>query len=131
MENTIIIFVSLSAILLQLILSFNVWRARIKYKIKVPYTSWNENFERVSRAHKNTCEYMVLFLPLLWMSSTLLNHYFVWFVWIMWVLSRIFYSKFYYSWSKYRLKAFVFWLICLSILFFWIVYKLVFNYITL
>lgn len=50
-----------------------VAKARGKYEIKAPATTGNEDFERVFRAQVNTGEYLILFLPLLWLFSILLG----------------------------------------------------------
>lgn len=46
-----------------------VGRARGKYKIEVPATTGHPDFERAFRAHQNTLEQTVMFLPVLWLAT--------------------------------------------------------------
>jgi len=58
----------LTAILL-VALGFNVGQARGRYGVKAPATTGNEQFERIYRAHMNTLENAVVFLPVLWLAA--------------------------------------------------------------
>lgn len=53
-----------------------VGMARDKYKIPMPKTSGNKDFERVFRAHQNHMENVPSFLSGLWISSVLVHPYF-------------------------------------------------------
>lgn len=46
-----------------------VGRARSKFGIKAPATTGHIDFERVFRAHMNTLEAAVIFLPVLWLAA--------------------------------------------------------------
>jgi glutathione S-transferase len=50
---------------------FAVWRARKRYNVPAPAMTGNEVFERYFRAHMNTLEQLVVFLP----SILLFGHY--------------------------------------------------------
>ncbi|MFN5856771.1 MAG: MAPEG family protein [Pseudanabaenaceae cyanobacterium] len=69
-------FVTICALLVYFGLGIGVGVARFKYKIMPPKTTGDENFERVYRAHQNTLEQLVLFLPSLWLFS--------WFISVSW-----------------------------------------------
>ncbi|MFT3807588.1 MAPEG family protein [Arenimonas sp.] len=61
------------AVLLNILAIYFVGRARGKYQIKAPATAGHPDFERVFRAHQNTLEQTVLFLPVLWLASSYAN----------------------------------------------------------
>lgn len=56
-------------LLVYLVLTINVGRARAKYKVPVPQMSGDANFERVLRVQQNTLEQLIFFLPSLWLFS--------------------------------------------------------------
>ncbi len=71
-ELKMLIFPSLVTVLtliLYFILTLNVGRARVKYKVPVPQTSGDADFERVFRVQQNTLEQLILFLPSLWLFA--------------------------------------------------------------
>ncbi|GAA5111940.1 MAPEG family protein [Alloalcanivorax gelatiniphagus] len=55
------------AVLQCALFSVVVGRARVKYQIRAPAVQGHEMFERCQRAHGNTVEQLVLFLPGLWL----------------------------------------------------------------
>ena len=57
--------VLLIAVAMQLVAS-----ARGKYQVKAPATTGPVEFERAFRAHQNTLEATVMFLPTLWIAAT-------------------------------------------------------------
>ncbi len=58
-------------LLVYLVLTINVVRARTKYKVSAPQMTGNLEFERVLRVQQNSLEQLVLFLPGLWLFSFL------------------------------------------------------------
>lgn len=84
-------FITLLNVLVLIFAMFFVGRARGKYGIKAPATTGHEAFERAFRAHMNTLEQTVLFLPVLWIAS--LNGYEMWahFLGAAWIIGRILY----------------------------------------
>ena len=85
------------ALLLYVVLSVNVSRARGRYKVDAPGTSGDPAFERVFRVHQNTLEQLVVFLPSLWLFSTFVSPVWGGGIGFLWVLARVF-----YAWSYYR-----------------------------
>lgn len=65
--------VTLSALLLYLLFTLNVGRARIKDKVAAPATTGNEHFDRVYRVQMNMLEQMAFFLPSLWLCAFFLS----------------------------------------------------------
>jgi glutathione S-transferase len=49
--------------------TYFVGRARGKYGVKAPATTGHEGFDRAFRAHMNTIEATVIFLPVLWLAA--------------------------------------------------------------
>src|SRR5258707_5771210 len=49
--------------------SIQVSKARVAFGIKVPATTGNPDFERVFRVQMNTLEWMLIFLPSLWLFA--------------------------------------------------------------
>ncbi len=61
--------VTLAAIALYIVLARLVGRARAKYKVAPPATDGPPEFWRIHRAHLNTGEQLLAFLPLLWIVA--------------------------------------------------------------
>lgn len=80
----------LTVLLLSIAMSL-VSRARGKYKVPAPAVIGDPGFERTFRAHQNTLEQAVMFLPTLWVASLFGNE--AWAAWAgyAWVLARTWY----------------------------------------
>ncbi len=90
------------ALMVYLVVSLNVGRARVKYQVKAPAVSGDPNFERVLRVQQNTLEQLVFFLPALWLFAVYVSP--VWGAGIgaVWVLGRILYAWGYYQAAEKR-----------------------------
>ncbi len=88
--------VTILALLVYFGLGIGVGVARVKYKIMPPQTTGNEDFERVYRAHQNTLEQIVIFLPCLWLFSIFVNPNLGAIIGGVWVIGRIGYAWGYY-----------------------------------
>jgi glutathione S-transferase len=98
---------TLGAAVLTLGLSAVAAEARGKYNVKAPNITGHVEFEKRSRAHMNTLESLVIFLPILWLlaigsSSDLVPGI----LGLVWVVGRLFYSIGYISEPSRRLPAF-------------------------
>jgi glutathione S-transferase len=84
-------FITLFNVLVLFMAMGLVGRARGKYGIKAPACSGHEQFECAYRAHMNTVEQTVMFLPVLWIAS--LNGYELWahYLGAAWILGRVLY----------------------------------------
>ncbi|WP_374404261.1 MAPEG family protein [Niveibacterium sp.] len=60
---------TLLIVLLMFGTAWNVGRAREKYGVKAPATTGNEYFERAYRIQLNTMEWVMVFLPTLWLFA--------------------------------------------------------------
>jgi glutathione S-transferase len=93
-------------LLVYLVLTINVGRARAKYKVPAPQMSGEPNFERVLRVQQNTLEQMVFFLPALWLFSFYVNPLWGAGIGTVWVLGRILYAWGYYQAAEKRALGF-------------------------
>ena len=93
-------------LLVYLVLTINVGRARFKYQVIPPATTGNENFERVLRVQQNTLEQLVSFLPLLWLFSFYVSPLWGGIIGTIWLIGRIVYAWGYYQAAEKRLPGF-------------------------
>lgn len=61
------------ALLQVFIFAFQVGAARGKYKVNAPAITGAAEFERNFRAHQNTVEQLIIFVPALWMFAYYVN----------------------------------------------------------
>ncbi len=100
---------------------FMVARARGKYGIKAPATQGPEGFERAFRAHMNTIEATIMFLPVLWLATIYLPvpAIYVQIAGYLWIVGRTWYLFGYLAAAGKRsmgfIVAFVGWLALLLI----------------
>jgi glutathione S-transferase len=106
--------VTILAILFYFWAGFNVGRMRGKHNIHAPAMTGNAEFECAVRVHMNTLEWMVIFLPLLWLATI----YFapamtmVWLAWLppvlglIWIIGRILYMNGYMTAPEKRSLGF-------------------------
>jgi glutathione S-transferase len=85
------------ALLLYLLLTINVGRARGCYGVAAPATAGDPAFDRVFRVQQNTLEQLVVFVPSLWLFSIFVSPVWGPAIGFLWILARIF-----YAWSYYR-----------------------------
>jgi len=83
---------TLLVLLLHLVLTNVVGRARTKYGIKAPAVTGNEHFERAYRVQMNTVEQMVFFLPALWLYALLVSDKGAAVSGLIWVIGRAVYA---------------------------------------
>ena len=68
-----------------------VGRARSKYGIHAPAITGNPDFERAFRAHQNTVEQVVMFLPALWLAAIYGNEQLAGYLGYAWIVGRVWY----------------------------------------
>ena len=88
------------------VLTVNVGRARMKYKIMPPAMSGDENFERVVRVQQNTLEQLVFFLPALWLFSVYVSPLWGAVLGAVWLVGRIIFAWGYYQAAEKRVAGF-------------------------
>jgi glutathione S-transferase len=83
--------ITLLAILFYFYTSAQVARARVKYGVKLPAISGNEDFERVFRVQMNTLEWLPIFLPSLWLFAIYISDRIAAIAGLVWIIGRIMY----------------------------------------
>ena len=85
-----------------------VWvgAARIKYGVKAPATTGNENFERIFRVQMNTLENLVLFLPALWLFNYYVSPLWTGILGLVWLLGRVDYALSYARSAEARSRGY-------------------------
>jgi glutathione S-transferase len=98
--------ITVLALLVYLILTINVGRARAKYKVLPPATTGDPNFERVLRVQQNTLEQLIFFLPLLWIFSFYISPVWGFVIGAVWIIGRIVFAWGYYQAAEKRALGF-------------------------
>ncbi|MFO1388503.1 MAPEG family protein [Cellvibrio sp.] len=85
-----------------------VWvgAARIKYGVKAPATTGNENFERIFRVQMNTLENLVLFLPALWLFNEYVSFLWAGILGLIWLIGRVDYALSYARAAEARSRGY-------------------------
>jgi glutathione S-transferase len=100
-------FVTVLALILFLVTTINVGRARTKYGIQPPVMSGNPEFDRAIRVQQNTLEQLVLFLPALWIFATFVQPTVAAVIGGIWVIGRSLYAWGYYQAAEKRALGFM------------------------
>ena len=99
--------ITLLSTLLVWFTSFNVSRARSKYKIQAPAVTGNKVFERIYRVQMNTLESFVIFIPSLWLYAIYISDKGAGVAGILWIIGRIWYADAYEKDAKKRGPGFL------------------------
>jgi glutathione S-transferase len=70
---------------------YRVGKARATFGIKAPATTGNPDFERVFRVQMNTLEWMVVFLPSLWLFAIYISDPIAAVLGLVWIVGRMLY----------------------------------------
>jgi len=98
--------ITLLNVLLIALASFFVGRARGKHGIQAPATSGHPDFDRAFRAHMNTIEQTVMFLPCLWIASLYGNAQYAAWLGFLWLAARLWFLLGYLADAKKRSAGF-------------------------
>ena len=93
-------------LLVYLVITINVGRARAKYKVPPPQMTGDPDFERVLRVQQNTLEQMVFFVPTLWLFSNYISPLWGAGIGAVCLLGRIAYAWGYYQAAEKRTIGF-------------------------
>jgi glutathione S-transferase len=99
--------ITLLSTLLVWFTSFNVSRARYKYKIQAPAVTGNKVFERIYRVQMNTLESFVIFIPSLWLYAIYMSDKGAGLAGLLWIIGRIWYADSYEKDAKKRGSGFL------------------------
>ena len=86
--------------------AIEVGRARGRFEVPAPATSGNDNFERFFRAHQNTTEQLVVFLPAIFTCAYLVNETLAAAMGLLFVVGRLMYFRGYTDPEKSRSLGF-------------------------
>jgi len=89
--NHLVAIDTLLAVLLTFLASGRVSQMRMKHSIHAPATVGHPEFERAFRAHANTVEGMILYVPLLWMAAFFYGGQIPFWVGLVWIVGRAVY----------------------------------------
>ena len=87
--------VTVAALILTFMLSVRVGRLRARLGVDAPAMSGAPLFDRVFRIHTNTVEQLVLFVPLLWLATSVLGDPIAAGVGAVWIVGRVVYANAY------------------------------------
>jgi uncharacterized membrane protein YecN with MAPEG domain len=85
-------FVILLALALYLGTMMYCARMRARHRIMAPATSGHPAYERAFRIQQNTLEQLIVFVPAVWLFSTLVNPLFGAVLGAIWILGRLLYA---------------------------------------
>lgn len=114
--HPLIALVTLLTIVLMIVCTILVGRARGKYGIQAPATSGHEGFERAFRVQMNTLEAAVMFLPTLWVAAWFGNPEWAALAGAVWLAGRTWYAAAYAVPGRNRGPGFAIGLLALAAL---------------
>jgi uncharacterized membrane protein YecN with MAPEG domain len=83
--------ITLGVVALLFVFAGAVGKARAKYNIKAPATTGDPAFERTFRAHQNTVENALIFLPALWLFAEFVSGMWAAALGAVWIAARVWY----------------------------------------
>ena len=105
-SHTLVAIVTILALLLYFVMGLRVGQARSKYDVAAPATTGNPDFERLFRVHANTLEWLVIFLPALWLFALYWNDAVAAGIGIVWIVGRYLYMTGYAKAANARSTGF-------------------------
>ncbi len=109
---SVIALVTIAALIQYFLMGLNVGRARGRLNVPAPATQGHPEFERLYRVQLNTLEWLVIFLPCLWLSAVLTSDLgmratlWVAGLGVLWIIGRYIYSEAYVKDPSTRSRGF-------------------------
>lgn len=94
-EMTYVTVIVLLALVEYLYFSVAVGRARARHGVEAPSVSGDEHFERFHRAHQNTLEQLVVFVPAIYAAAFYANALMAVALGVVWLVARAHYFRSY------------------------------------
>jgi uncharacterized membrane protein YecN with MAPEG domain len=113
-----IVLVTLGALFFYFTTGINAVRARVRTKVFAPAMSGHPDVERALRVQGNTLEWIVIFLPSLWLWAAYLDPRVGALLGVVWICGRILYLFGYMKDAAKRGPGFLIQVIATAILFF-------------
>lgn len=104
--HPLVALVTLSALVLCLWMGISVARARRRFGVLPPAMTGHEEFERHVRVHGNTLEWLVIFLPCLWLFAIYVDDRIAAGLGLVWIVGRVIYALGYRREAKARRPGF-------------------------
>ncbi len=123
-------FATCLAILVYVWTGFVIGKARKVHGVNYPDTTGPDAFNRVWRAHQNTLEQIVIFLPSLWLFATAVNEFWSGVLGLVWAIGRILYVRGYAIAPEKRSTGFMIAILSTAVLLFGAVGKIAWNLFT-
>jgi len=100
------IYVGLVSSLALLVTYFTMFKSgmgRSKYKVSAPDHQGPDDYNRRVRAHQNTIEHLVMYLPGMWLFAFAVSPIWAAGIGVIWPVARLFYALGYYQAPEKRL----------------------------
>jgi glutathione S-transferase len=98
---------TLASILFYAYLGILVGRARVQYGVKAPAVTGDPIFERHYRVQMNTLEWMVIYIPCLWLFAFYVNDIGAAVLGLVWIFGRTLYHRDYVADPAKRGRGFM------------------------
>lgn len=99
------IYVGIVSSLALILTYFTLFRsgiARVRFKVEAPSHEGPDEYVRHVRAHQNTIEHLVLFLPGMWLFAFAVDPLWAAGIGVIWPVARLFYALGYYKSAQGR-----------------------------
>jgi uncharacterized membrane protein YecN with MAPEG domain len=116
--HPLVALVTLLSLLVYLWMGLRVGGARSKFGVEAPATSGSPEFERYFRVHYNTLEWLVIYLPSLWLFAIYVNDLIAAGVGLVWIVGRILYALGYVKEAGRRSLGFLIQMLATAVLLF-------------
>ncbi|KSB90247.1 hypothetical protein AS593_20340 [Caulobacter vibrioides] len=104
--HALVAIVTLAALLCYVWMTLRVGGARRRTRIDAPAMTGHPDLERAVRVQANTLEWLVIFLPSLWLFAIYWNDLFAAAAGVVWIIGRIVYALGYSADAKKRFAGF-------------------------
>ena len=94
--------VILLALILYTVLGLLVGRARAAHGVKAPAITGPEEFERTFRAHQNTLESLIVFVPAVWIFGMVVDPLWAAIIGVVYLIGRVVYARGYIGAAQKR-----------------------------
>lgn len=111
-------FATCLAILVYVWTGIVVGKARKAHGVDYPNTHGSDDFNRVWRAHQNTLEQLVIFLPSLWLFAVAVHEFWAGVLGLVWAIGRILYVRGYTIAAPKRSTGFMIAILATAVLLF-------------
>ena len=91
--NAWVALVTIASILVYFLAGLNVGRARGRFEIAAPSMTGHPEFERYVRIQANALEWMVIYLPCLWLCAIYADARVAAGLGVVWIVGRVLYAR--------------------------------------